>query len=246
MVFSRRYEAALARWPYPLEDEEEIRFQADLPAPVPELADWIGGIRTDAEGRRGRVLIEASDLVKNGHYRGEKLIRHWVAHLALHLAGGPLTTLVLSKTGDVELKPLPVEHAKAHLTALLAAWQDGMCRPLPLAAKTALEWLKAGDASKARTTYEGGFNQAGEVETDPISRAPIRTSTHSARAVNSPSWPRACSARSIPRCMPTTRRSRTGPPHRKRAEPPHESRKWPNNSDLDVRSGGYRAGLSSG
>jgi exodeoxyribonuclease V gamma subunit len=162
-----RYQAALDRWPHPLADEEEIRFQADLPEPVPELADWLGGIRTDAEGRRGRVLIEASDLVKNGHYRGEKLIRHWVAHLALHLAGGPLTTLVLSKAGEVELKPLPVESAKAHLTALLAAWQKGMCRPLPLAAQTAFEWLKAGDASKARTTYEGGYMQTGEVGTDP-------------------------------------------------------------------------------
>ncbi|WP_233490284.1 exodeoxyribonuclease V subunit gamma [Thiocapsa marina] len=162
-----RYQTALDRWPNPSEDEEEIRVQADLSEPVPELADWIGGIRTDAEGLRGRVLIEASDLVKNGHYRGEKLIRHWVAHLALHLAGGPLTTLVLSKVRDVELKPLPVEHAKAHLTALLAAWQEGMCRPLPLAAKTALEWLKAGDASKARTTYEGGYMNTGEVATDP-------------------------------------------------------------------------------
>ncbi len=160
------YQDALLRWPHLSDDEEEIRFQADLPAPVPELADWIGAIRTDAEGLRGRVLIEASDLVKNGHYRGEKLIRHWVAHLALHLAGGPLTTLVLSKTGHVELKPLPVEKAKAHLTALLAAWQVGMCRPLPLAAKTALEWLKAGDAAKARTTYEGGYMYTGEVETD--------------------------------------------------------------------------------
>jgi exodeoxyribonuclease V gamma subunit len=161
-----RYQAALDRWPQPLADEAEIRFQAELPEPVPELADGLGGIRTDAEGRRGRVLIEASDLVKNGHYRGEKLIRHWVAHLALHLAGGPLTTLVLSKAGEVELKPLSVEEAKAHLTVLLAAWQEGLCRPLPLAAKTAFEWLKAGDASKARTTYEGGFNQTGEVQMD--------------------------------------------------------------------------------
>ncbi|MFB1485793.1 MULTISPECIES: exodeoxyribonuclease V subunit gamma [unclassified Thiocapsa] len=160
------YQDALFRWPHPSDDEEEIRFQTDLPTPVPELADWIGGIRTDAEGLRGRVLIEASDLVKNGQYRGEKLIRHWVAHLALHLTGGPLTTLVLSKAGNVELKPLPVEHAKAHLTALLVAWQVGMCRPLPLAAKTALEWLKVGDAPKARTTYEGGYMQTGEVETD--------------------------------------------------------------------------------
>ena len=161
-----RYQVALDRWPHTLGDEEEIRFQADLPEYVPELADWLGGIRSDAEGRRARVLIEASDLVKDKQYRGEKLIRHWVAHLALHLAGGPLATLVLSKVGEVELKPLSVEEATAHLSALLAAWQVGLCRPLPLAAKTAFEWLKAGDAAKARGIFEGGYMQTGEVQTD--------------------------------------------------------------------------------
>jgi exodeoxyribonuclease V gamma subunit len=41
-----------------------------------------------------------------------------------------------------------------------------MCRPLPLAAKTAFEWLKAGDAAKARGIFEGGYMQTGEVQTD--------------------------------------------------------------------------------
>jgi exodeoxyribonuclease V gamma subunit len=86
-----------------VEGEEEIRFQARVEGQELELADWLGGIRSDGAGQRGRVVLESSDLVKDGHYRSERLIRHWVRHLALQLAGGPLTTLVLSKVGDVEL-----------------------------------------------------------------------------------------------------------------------------------------------
>ena len=112
------------------------------------------------------VVIETSDLIKDNHYRGEVLIRHWVAHLAGHLTGQSLTTLVISKAGDVELKPLELDQAKAYLTDLLEAWQEGMRRPLPLAAKTAFEWLKGGDKDAARKIYEGAYKRTGEVETD--------------------------------------------------------------------------------
>nr|MBP8285049.1 exodeoxyribonuclease V subunit gamma [Chromatiaceae bacterium] len=131
-----------------------------------ELADWLGAIRVDEAGQRGRVVLESSDLVKDGHYRGDKLIRHWVDHLAGHLGGEPLTTIILSKVGDVTLAPRDPEQARGHLTTLMAAWHSGMCRPLPLAVKTAFEWLKGQKADSARKTYEGGYQQMGEVETD--------------------------------------------------------------------------------
>jgi exodeoxyribonuclease V gamma subunit len=41
-----------------------------------------------------------------------------------------------------------------------------MRRPLPLAAKTAFEWLKGGNEDAARKVYEGAYKQKGEVETD--------------------------------------------------------------------------------
>ena len=107
-----RYQAALARWPHAIAEEEPIRFQAEIAGQVLEVADWLGGIRTDEAGQRGRVVLESSDLVKDEHYRGEELIRHWVAHLAGHLAGEPLTTLIVSKVGDVELKPLALDQAR--------------------------------------------------------------------------------------------------------------------------------------
>jgi exodeoxyribonuclease V gamma subunit len=161
-----RYQGALARWPRLLE-EEEIRFQAEISGQAQELADWLGGVRTDDDGLRGRVVLETSDLVKNNHYRGEVMIRHWVAHLAAHLAGEPITTLVISPVGQVELAPLTCDAAEAYLTELLAARDMGMRRPLPLAVKTAFGWLKGGDAYAAAKTYEGAYMQKGEIETDP-------------------------------------------------------------------------------
>ncbi len=161
----QRYQEALARWPRLVEAEEAIQFAIQVDGQTLELADWLGAIRLDAAGQRGRVVLESSDVVLGRQYRGDKLIRHWVDHLAGHLGGAPLTTIILSKIGDVTLAPLDPEQARGHLTTLMAAWHTGMCRPLPLAVKTAFEWLK-GRHDDARKTYEGGYQRMGEVETD--------------------------------------------------------------------------------
>ena len=132
------------------------------------LSDWLGDLRANATGQLGRVVLETSDLVKDRHYRGEKVIRHWVAHLAANLGEVPLTTLVLSKVGQVELAPLPPEQARTHLTEILSALDEGLRRPLPLATKTAFAWLRqGGDPGAPRLAYEGGHNFQGEVATDP-------------------------------------------------------------------------------
>jgi len=162
-----RYRQALARWPQPVAEEEPIQFQAEVEGRVLKLADWLGGLRRAEDGGRARVLIEASDLVKDNHYRGEKLIRHWVSHLAGHLGGKPLTTRVLSKIGEVELSPMDPEQARQMLDRLLAAWSMGMQRPLPLAVETAFVWLRAGLVEKARQAYEGGYRTLGERDKDP-------------------------------------------------------------------------------
>lgn len=158
------YQAALSRWPLAGEGEEEIRFCADIDGQTLEVADWLGGIRTEIDGQRGRVVLETSNVVNDkGSYRGDKLIRHWVSHLAAHLAGGPLTTMIVSKKGEVELKPLEIGEAEEYLKILLSAWQQGMRRPLPLAAKTAFAWLSREDPEDARKVYESGYKYDGEV-----------------------------------------------------------------------------------
>ncbi|MFZ1575620.1 MAG: exodeoxyribonuclease V subunit gamma, partial [Chromatiaceae bacterium] len=147
-------------------EEEAIQFATPVAGQTLELADWLGAIRVDEGGQRGRVVLESRDLVKDRQYRGDKLIRHWVDHLAGHLGGEPLTTTILSKVGDITLAPLDPEQARRYLTTLMGAWHQGMCRPLPLATKTAFEWLKGQQAAAARETYEGSYQRAGEVGTD--------------------------------------------------------------------------------
>lgn len=164
------YREALAEWPTRIESELEIRHAIDLDGARLEFTDWLGGLRVNHLGERGRVVLESSDLVKDRHYRGDKLVRHWVHHLALQLDGAPLTTRVISKVGAVRLPPLPADEAAGHLDTLLSAWAVGMRRPLPLAIKTAFVWLNKGDEAAARRAYEGTENTSGEVLNDPYLR----------------------------------------------------------------------------
>ncbi|MFC0399455.1 exodeoxyribonuclease V subunit gamma [Paraburkholderia rhizosphaerae] len=168
-----RYRAALARWPQMLDDQQhELRIEQTIDGRVRSVDDWIGNVRTHADGKLGRVVLEASSLIKDNKYRRDKLIAHWVAHLAAQIAVGPMTTVVVSKIGSVELAPLTGDDAHTHLLALLRAWDDGMRRPLPLAVNTAFAWLgkRAPDApadqpdarEAARAAYDGTSWQAGE------------------------------------------------------------------------------------
>ena len=166
-----RYAKALDCWPRLQDGDEEIRFHCQTTKL--EVADWLRGVRLNAAGERGRVVLESSAVVKKTGYQGHTLIKHWVLHLAAHFAGGPLTTEIVSKAGGVSFKPLDTEVARGHLERILAAWQDGHCRPLPLAAKTAFAWLRkegtvgAGNPAAleaARIAYEGdGYHHAGEL-----------------------------------------------------------------------------------
>jgi exodeoxyribonuclease V gamma subunit len=175
------YRAELARWPSVIEHEQEIAFRtADAGQPF-ELADWLGARRAAGDGSEARLLLSASALVdKGGAYRYAKLLGPWVQHLAANLAGRAVTTVIVSKKGTVELRPLPAGEAEAHLTTLIRAWEDGMRRPLPFAAESALEWLfKSGaargdaapsekalaDAERAACArYEGGPFSQGELD----------------------------------------------------------------------------------
>ncbi|MBF0428661.1 MAG: exodeoxyribonuclease V subunit gamma [Magnetococcales bacterium] len=173
-----RYQQAIALWPRQTGEDEEIRFRSHTSGV--EVVDWLRGIRLNDKGERGYVILEVSNLIKNPgkdkKYQGEKLIRHWVTHLAAHLAGGPLTTMVISPVGSVTLIPLTLAEAHQHMEKIVAAWSEGQCRPLPLAKRTAFAWMDKVEASanlesidaKAlatiRLTYEGDdYNTRGEV-----------------------------------------------------------------------------------
>ena len=166
----QRYTEALAQWPDLQAGDEPIEYTS--PAGQ-RLEDRLGGLRTQADGRRGRVVLESSDLLKNNQYQRHPLIKHWISHLAGHLGGAGLTTVVVGKVGSVTLAPLDPQHAATHMDAILQAWQAARSRPLPLAVKTAFAWIReappgadaaaeARAAALARRVYEGDGYIPGE------------------------------------------------------------------------------------
>ncbi|NMG46281.1 exodeoxyribonuclease V subunit gamma [Aromatoleum toluvorans] len=174
-----RYAKALADWPEAVKPDEEIMFEHAVRGTHLVVADRLGSLRRGADGRRGRIVLERSGVVtKHKKYRRDKLLRHWIAHVAGHLAGAPLTSHVVGKVGDAPMEALDVEAARGWFRSLLDAWHEGLARPLPLAAQTAFAWIDAGgrsdtpkdsDAGRAaRLAYEGdGFWRRGEVEDSP-------------------------------------------------------------------------------
>lgn len=155
---------ALAEWPDALADEALDLLPPGQADESLRLVDWLGPLRRNAAGERCRLVLDSGSLVKGRSYRRDRLVPFWVAHLAAHAAGLPLTTLVISKAGKVRLEPMTQSQALARWQLLLDAWQAGMRRPLPLALQTALAWIdKGGNASgmpnedafeAARATFE--------------------------------------------------------------------------------------------
>ena len=140
------YARALTAWPQACPDEPLDHLPAGFAEPL-RLQDWLGGMRRNAQGERGRLLLDSGSLVRNNQYRHDKLIPFWVAHLAGHLAGEPLTTVVISKAGQVTFSPLDPLLVRQCWAALLGAWQTGHRSPLPLALGCGFDWLGQGGSS---------------------------------------------------------------------------------------------------
>jgi exodeoxyribonuclease V gamma subunit len=175
-----RYARELANWPHAQPDEHlEFNLGDGL-----ALDDWLGGMRRGVTGKRGRVVLESSGLVtggKQGRWKFEKLMPHWVAHLAGQLGGEELTTVILSKLGHLTLPPMASEEVARHWDTLIAAWQQGMTRALPFAVQSAAAWLiaappgadeqkreRAGEAArKAYEDHDPDFMTFGERGRNP-------------------------------------------------------------------------------
>lgn len=143
------YAAQRAAWPIAL-DPEPIEHRAHGLV----LEDWLSDLRGDAEGRRCRLVLDTSSLVKDGRWRYDRLLPHWATHLAAHLDGRPLHSVILSKAGTAQLPPLPTGQVLAWWSALLEAWQAGMRRPLPFELSTAAAWLRCAVPEKANKEPE--------------------------------------------------------------------------------------------
>ena len=163
------YRTALTEWPNTVEEEDEFTFQITTEGGSVAVADRLGGIRTNDSGERAWIGLESSNLVNSqNQYRPDVALKHWVRHLAHHVAGGPITTLVFSKKGKIRLEPLEPARARELLGDQLRVWCEGMTRPLPFAVVTVTAWLRKED--EARSAYEGGYNYSGEVAMDACLR----------------------------------------------------------------------------
>jgi exodeoxyribonuclease V gamma subunit len=163
------YRKALTDWPILISEEDDLNFKLETDNCAVTVAERLGGIRTNDSGERAWIGLESSNLVNSqNQYRPDVALKHWVRHLAHHLAGGPITTLVFSKKGKIRLEPLEPARAKELLDDQLRAWCKGMTRPLPFAVVTVTAWLRRED--EARSAYEGGYKHIGEVARDACLR----------------------------------------------------------------------------
>ncbi|MDX1634573.1 MAG: exodeoxyribonuclease V subunit gamma [Marinobacter sp.] len=140
------------------------------------LEDWLAGLRRSSDGALARIELISSNLTTSGNrYNWPHCLAPWVQHLAANSLGhGPMTSFLLSKAGDVTLRPVPPEEARTLLQELMSAWLEALAQPLPLAPKTAFAWLswaEAGEPDKAlrdaRSAYEGGYEITGERDQSP-------------------------------------------------------------------------------
>ena len=144
----------VAQYPQALPDEPfvwEPPADGSLPAGLPPVLGTLDCLRTRAEGARVRLVLTASTVVDGKGktdekaYRLDRLLDHWVYHLAGNLQDGAMSTVLVGKAQGkacLRLDPLPPGLALQHWHVLLDAWQQGLRRPLPLAAKTGFAWLK--------------------------------------------------------------------------------------------------------
>ena len=181
-MFSQ-YRDVRAAWPHELDDavldhEHEVQGQR---VRVQGLITQRFGAPGGSPDRWQRVDISTSSLLKDRHYRPDKLLHAWVLHLAAHVHGSPITSEIIGRNGKATLGPLDPDWARRQFNRLIELYVRGLCYPLPLAVRTGFTWLdKAGErfdgplqacthkaVSSARSTYEPGYNTDGEAKQSP-------------------------------------------------------------------------------
>lgn len=146
------YQSVLDEWPKTLANEALAFETAGV-----NVSDWLGDLRANASGDRARVVLESIGIIKDRNYRLDRLLPYWVAHLAGHLGGQPMHSIIISKNGTAELPPLEIADAQALWQQLIETWQQGQLRPLPLAVKTAFVWLKKDGTAQSQPESDAGL-----------------------------------------------------------------------------------------
>lgn len=162
----------LVRWQAVRETCEPV---AAAPESIEVLLDGLrlATLRPDlhrqADGSLARLVLMAGNLASGRHLRLHKLLAAWAQQVLVTAAGQAFSTRLVGADVTVELPMLTPSDALAQLKRWQQAWARGCQHPLPVAPRTAMAWLQAGGnaspekaAEAAASTYEGGFNVAGE------------------------------------------------------------------------------------
>ena len=164
----RRFHRLAADWP------EIVEHPLALEAGQHQvrLISWLSGVRQAQAGADlARInLVPGKRLGKRGSLRWRQLLPDWVIHVLASASGHQLHSWIVAADATLHLKPLTMPQAQNLMEVWLAAWLEGLHRPLPCAPETAFAWLEAAADNEAKATsaaqavYEGGFKSTGEVE----------------------------------------------------------------------------------
>ncbi|MFM2057400.1 MAG: hypothetical protein RLY71_1785 [Pseudomonadota bacterium] len=158
-------------WP-----RQALRFASD----GQQLDDWLDAMRSDAAGQPLWLDLSMARLSyrtrsdPTPHARPDALIAPWVRACSAAACGVPLQVVLVGRDAVLRLAPPEPAAAQAALQALLAAWRVSRDQPLPLARRTALQWLTAAsDPARADELAAAAFDgdrarrQPGERADDP-------------------------------------------------------------------------------
>jgi exodeoxyribonuclease V gamma subunit len=151
LVPARRAWLALrARYPQPA-----AKFAVTLDLGGIVLDDWIDHLRSD--GAQTVWMQQTTSKIvdkqgKKGALRADKLVDAWLCQLAACAAGTPVTGYLVARDAVVEIAAIDCDSACARLAELVALWRANLDQPLPVAARTALAFLRDG---KAESVYDG-------------------------------------------------------------------------------------------
>lgn len=159
------YRALCHAWP----QEEETARIIDITQGKIQLEGWLGGLRTAALSDQPATEYARIELVAGKINRGKerswhRLLKPWVQHVLLNASGAPTQTLIIAQESSIAFASLSADKALQIALTWLECWQSGLNAPIPVALKTAMDFLKNQQDAKAKEVYEGSFKSTGEVQ----------------------------------------------------------------------------------